>query len=199
MTGEPSNQSRPRFKPMTLALAGVAVLAAGMSLLPPSPAVESVRDRRHSASSPQRGSASGRPSASGPGAGRQGPRHLHPVWHDSAPARGLLQRSTSYSVGPSCGAPNRPEDRAAALAASCSFSSHQLRSAGWSRLPLRVFARRAHGLLRGRDSVLSRHAGRRSGLHRRAVRRARGPEPGVLPGRARGARDRCQSEWRETW
>lgn len=36
MTGEPTPDNPPRFRPMTLALAGVAVAAAAMSLLPPS-------------------------------------------------------------------------------------------------------------------------------------------------------------------
>lgn len=36
MTGDTTQQPEPRYKPMTLALAGVAVLAAGLSLLPPS-------------------------------------------------------------------------------------------------------------------------------------------------------------------
>ena len=35
MTGDPDNIAATRFKPMTLALAGVAVLAAGLTLIPP--------------------------------------------------------------------------------------------------------------------------------------------------------------------
>ena len=64
----------------------------------------------------------------------------------------------------------------------------QLRELAGTGASLRVFARRASGLLRRRDSVLPRHVGRRPGLHRGPVRRARGPEPGVLPRRARRGR-----------